>query len=97
MKCNSRLITLKEADKRKYEGYVSTTRLLEIIGINRINADFIENELGIHYTFETTNRSSFYWSPEQVSKVRRALIEYLLRAEFDDPKSPYNSPQGNET
>lgn len=92
----SRAITVKEPEELKCEGYVSTGRLLHLIGISGLNVNFIENVLGVQHQFVNKNRTGIYWSPSQISEIRRALISHLVRYEFDDPKSPYNTLKGSD-
>jgi hypothetical protein len=57
-------------------GFLSTTSLTSALGLTgTLPPSFIVNELGIkpHYKLS----GGYYWAPEQVGEVRRALIRKL--------------------
>ena len=64
-------------------GYMSTGALSARLGLGgALNAGFIVNELGIKPRMKGPTGSGYYWAPEQVKEVRRAIIYRLLEQEF---------------
>lgn len=64
-------------------GYMSTGSLSAKLGLGgAIPAAFIVNELGINPRMKGPTGHGYYWSPDQLGAVRRALIWRLLSQEF---------------
>lgn len=66
-------------------GYMSTGAMSARLGLHgALSVGFIVNELGVNPRMKGPTGTGYYWAPEQVRQVRRALISRLLTQEFED-------------
>lgn len=63
---------------------MSTGALSSRVGLCcTMSASFIINELGVLPRMKGPTGNGYYWAPEQVRDVRRALILHLLAIELE--------------
>lgn len=66
-------------------GYMSTGALSAKLGLGgSIPTSFIVDQLGIQPRMKGPTGNGYYWAPEQLGQIRRALITRLLAQEFGE-------------